>query len=273
MISFNNSQPSLANTVSPFESVVSKPAGEANPDAQQSTIRPVDESNKTERNQRRARSNENLGDGAESEERDAKANSQAQKGADGEPLTQQELELIQKLAARDREVKNHEQAHASVGGELAGAPSYEYEKGPDGKNYAVGGEVPITIQAVAGDPKATLVNARKVQRAALAPAEPSGQDRRVAARASQLEQQALREISQLADAERRAKAEEAKIKAAEAAREDKKESLEREKQGLEDQRINQAELNRKSLELTQTLVGIQNASSTSSVGQLINRVS
>lgn len=272
MISFN-SQPSLANTVSPFESVVSKPVGEASPDAQQSTIRPVDESSKNEKNQRRMRSSDAQSESPETEERDKGSNSQSQKGLDGEPLTQQELELIQKLAARDREVKDHEQAHANVGGELAGAPSYQYEKGPDGKNYAVGGEVPIAIQEVAGDPQATLDNARKVQRAALAPAEPSGQDRRVAARASQLEQQALREISQLADAERRGKEEEAKIKAAEAARESKKDSLEREKQGLDDQRVNQAELNRKSLELTQTLVGIQNASTTSNVGQLINRVS
>lgn len=272
MISFSP-QPSLPNTVSPFESPVNKPTGEANPDAQQSTIRPVDESNKTEKNQRRARGNETSGDTLEAEGEENKGNAQGQKGIDGEPLSDQELELIQKLAARDREVRDHEQAHANVGGELADAPSYQYEKGPDGKNYAVGGEVPIAIQEVAGDPKATLENARKVQRAALAPAEPSGQDRRVAARAAQLEQQALREITLLAEAERRAKEEEAKIKAEQAAMEDKKDSLEREKQSVEEQRISQAELNRKSFELTQTLVGIQNGGASANIGQLINRVS
>lgn len=278
MISFNPQQPTLANTVSPFENQVSRPVGEANPDARESTIRPVEEANKSEKSLRRTQ-NEEKRDSAdverdkEEKEKESKENPQGQKGLDGEPLSRAEMELIQKLAARDREVRDHEQAHAAVGGELAGAPSYEYQKGPDGKNYAVGGEVPITIQAVEGDPKATLDNARKVQRAALAPAEPSDQDRRVAARAAQLEQQALREISLLAEAERKAKAEEAEIRAEKAAQEREKDDLKKEKQNLDDQRVSQAELNRKSFELTQTLVGIQNAGSNPNIGQLINRVS
>lgn len=276
MISFNPQQPTLANTVSPFENQVSRPVGEANPDARESTIRPVEEANKSEKSLRRTQ-NEEKRDSADverdEEEQENKENPQGQKGLDGEPLSREEMELIQKLAARDREVRDHEQAHAAVGGELAGAPSYEYQKGPDGKNYAVGGEVPITIQAVEGDPKATLDNARKVQRAALAPAEPSDQDRRVAARAAQLEQQALREISLLAEAERKAKAEEAEIRAEKAAQEREKDDLKKEKQNLDDQRVSQAELNRKSFELTQTLVGIQNAGSNPNIGQLINRVS
>ncbi|GAA6153740.1 putative metalloprotease CJM1_0395 family protein [Pseudoteredinibacter isoporae] len=276
MISFNPQQPTLANTVSPFENQVSRPVGEANPEAQQSTIRPVEEANKSEKSLRRSQNDENSDNAdaeRDSEEQEKGDNPQGQKGADGEPLSREEMQLIQKLAARDREVKDHEQAHAAVGGELAGAPSYEYQKGPDGKNYAVGGEVPITIQEVAGDPKATLENARKVQRAALAPAEPSDQDRRVAARAAQLEQQALREISQLAEAQRQAREEEAEIRAEKAAQEREANDLRKEKQNLEEQRVSQAELNRKSVELTQTLVGIQNAGSNPNIGQLINRVS
>ena len=44
----------------------------------------------------------------------------------------------------DREERQHEQAHLSAaGGHARGGPSYQYETGPDGKRYAVGGEVSI----------------------------------------------------------------------------------------------------------------------------------
>ena len=101
--------------------------------------------------------------------------------------------IISELAARDREVRAHEQAHAAVGGQYAGAPSYEYQRGPDGVNYAVGGEVSIDIGRAA-TPEATIQKAQIVRRAALAPAEPSPQDRNVAAQASRLEAQARAEL-------------------------------------------------------------------------------
>ncbi len=98
---------------------------------------------------------------------------------------------------RDREVRAHEQAHSSVAGSLAkGGPSFDYERGPDGQLYAVGGEVQIDTSKVAGDPKATAEKARQVRRAALAPAEPSQQDRAVAAAAAAIEAQARVEIAQ-----------------------------------------------------------------------------
>ena len=90
---------------------------------------------------------------------------------------------IAELANRDQEVRTHEQAHAAVGGVHAGAPTYTYTRGPDGKRYATGGEVSIDVGAVANDPQATLSKMEIVIRAALAPAEPSAQDRRVAAQA------------------------------------------------------------------------------------------
>jgi hypothetical protein len=98
---------------------------------------------------------------------------------------EQRLEQLEvaKLVSRDQEVRTHEQAHAAVGGRYAGAPSYTYERGPDGKRYAVGGEVGIDTGAVANDPEATLRKMEVVIRAALAPAEPSAQDRQVAAQA------------------------------------------------------------------------------------------
>ncbi len=110
-----------------------------------------------------------------------------------------EQEQIKQLSARDREVRAHEQAHAAVGGQHAGAPSYQFQRGPDGVNYAVGGEVSIDTSPVAGDPQATLQKASQIRRAALAPAEPSAQDRKVAALASQMELQALLEIAQERD--------------------------------------------------------------------------
>jgi len=98
-------------------------------------------------------------------------------------LAQQQAE-IQRLAARDREVRAHEQAHASVGGVHAGHPHYELTSGPNGVRYAVGGHVNIDISPVKGDPQATLDKMQQVQRAALAPANPSAQDRAVAAKAN-----------------------------------------------------------------------------------------
>lgn len=84
----------------------------------------------------------------------------------------------------------HEEAHALAGGSYAGAPSYSFEIGPDGEGYAVAGEVPIDISPIAGDPQGTY----DVEAAALAPAEPSGQDMVVAGTAASLATEALNEI-------------------------------------------------------------------------------
>lgn len=102
-------------------------------------------------------------------------------------------EEIRELAARDREVRAHEQAHAAVGGSYAGAPKYQFERGPDGVNYAVGGEVPIDV-GPAATPEQTIAKAQTIRRAALAPAEPSPQDRQVAQESIQLEAAARQEL-------------------------------------------------------------------------------
>ena len=104
-------------------------------------------------------------------------------------------EEISELAARDREVRTHEQAHMAVGGQYAGAVQYDYKRGPDGRLYAVGGEVSIDTSPVPGDPQATIDKMEQVRRAALAPAEPSGQDRAVAAQAAQVVAQARAELA------------------------------------------------------------------------------
>ncbi|MFK8042340.1 putative metalloprotease CJM1_0395 family protein [Congregibacter sp.] len=109
-------------------------------------------------------------------------------------LSEQEQKQVRELADRDREVRAHEQAHASVGGRYASAPSYTYQRGPNGQQYAVAGEVSIDVSPVPNDPQATIEKARIVRRAALAPAQPSSQDRAVAAEATALEQQARAEL-------------------------------------------------------------------------------
>ena len=96
-----------------------------------------------------------------------------------------EQQEIRKLAARDREVRAHEQAHAAVGGVHAGHPHYQYTNGPNGVRYAVSGHVNIDISEIPNDPSATLQKMQTVARAALAPAEPSAADRAVAAEANQ----------------------------------------------------------------------------------------
>lgn len=103
--------------------------------------------------------------------------------AGGTDLTNPEVQRqIQQLRATDQKVRQHEQAHVSAGGPHAGAPSYQFTRGPDNKNYAVAGEVPIDASPER-DPAATIRKMETVKRAALAPPDPSPQDLRVAQQA------------------------------------------------------------------------------------------
>ncbi|WP_138437196.1 putative metalloprotease CJM1_0395 family protein [Marinobacter shengliensis] len=115
--------------------------------------------------------------------------------ANPQGLTDAELKELSELKARDREVRAHEAAHQAVGGQYAGAMSFTYQRGPDGAQYAVGGEVPIDVSPVAGDPQATIEKMRVVRAAAMAPAQPSAQDRAVAAQAMQTMLQAQSELA------------------------------------------------------------------------------
>lgn len=98
-------------------------------------------------------------------------------------LSDAEKDQVKKLEKTDREVRAHEQAHKNAGGRYAGSASYGYQVGPDGKRYAVSGEVSIDIASIEGDPDATISKMNVIISAALAPAKPSSQDRRVAAQA------------------------------------------------------------------------------------------
>ncbi|WP_287042927.1 putative metalloprotease CJM1_0395 family protein, partial [Desulfonatronospira sp. MSAO_Bac3] len=112
-------------------------------------------------------------------------------------LSAEERQELQKLRHRDAEVRAHEQAHIAAGGQYVnGGASYSYEKGPDGRQYAVEGEVSIDTSPVPGDPEQTQEKARTVRRAALAPANPSPQDQRIAADAARMEAEARMEQRQ-----------------------------------------------------------------------------
>lgn len=109
---------------------------------------------------------------------------------------QADAQLIQKLASRDREVRSHEAAHVAAGGSyIRGGSSFTYQRGPNGQLYAIGGEVKIDASAIVNNPEATLDKAEVVRRAALAPAQPSPEDLRVAAQATRLASRARIDIA------------------------------------------------------------------------------
>jgi hypothetical protein len=111
-------------------------------------------------------------------------------------LTPEALSLVAQLKTRDTEVRQHELAHlAAAGGLAVSGASYTYERGPNGVDYAIGGEVRIDTSP-GRTPQETIERAHTIQAAALAPADPSGADRSVAAQAQQLEQQARAELAQ-----------------------------------------------------------------------------
>jgi hypothetical protein len=132
-------------------------------------------------------------------------------GAADSDLSEEEQAQVAKLKQIDAKVRAHERAHAAAGGAHAGAPSYSYTRGPDGQMYATAGEVAIDMSPES-DPEATLQKAAQVAAAALAPADPSGQDRAVAAAAAQMRMQALAQIRE----EKRAEQEQQEAEASQA---------------------------------------------------------
>jgi len=112
-------------------------------------------------------------------------------------FSEQDQKKLEKLKKRDAEVKQHENAHAAAAGQYAvGGPHYKTVTGPDGRQYAIGGDVSIDTSEIPDDPEATIRKAQIIRRAALAPKEPSSQDRRVAAEASKMEAKARRELAE-----------------------------------------------------------------------------
>lgn len=111
-------------------------------------------------------------------------------------LDEAEMRELQELKSRDREVKTHEQAHINASGSIpTSAPSYDYETGPDGQRYAVGGSVSYKMPST-DCPEEQIKLAQQLKRMALAPAQPSSKDRSIAAKATQKESQARQKLAE-----------------------------------------------------------------------------
>ena len=111
------------------------------------------------------------------------------------PEEQRRIEReVQGMKQTETKVIAHEQAHKSAGGQYAGGISYDKSSGPDGKQYIVGGEVSIDMSSE-DTPQKTIAKMQTVRRAALAPADPSGQDRAVAAAAAGKEASARQSLA------------------------------------------------------------------------------
>jgi hypothetical protein len=284
VIAVINSIPSSASTVAPYAPIGRQPVGLESTELKSSSLKALEESSDTAPGLNRR--------GPEySPNQDAERDRVTRDSSQGSPAAQEqqrkEQSLIAELANRDRAVRAHEQAHASVGGQHAGAPTYSFQRGPDGVNYAVGGEVAIDTSAVPNDPEATLRKAQIIRAAASAPAEPSPQDRRVAAQAASLENEAraqlaakdaseLQEQAQSIDDETSARKAEAKEQAAEEDELRKEIRKEEDRQRVELERSNQeraailAKTAQTTFDISRRLVEIGAVKSTPSVGNFIN---
>ncbi|HED6832156.1 TPA: hypothetical protein R5151_000615 [Campylobacter coli] len=158
---------------------------------------------KTQKNNTTQENTENTN----SQNKDSKQNSEQTQMINGVELTLQQVQQLRELQSIDRNVKAHEAAHQAAGGGLAGAASFSYTRGPDNQMYAVAGEVPIRMQE-GRTPEETIANARQVAAAAMAPADPSPQDYKVAANAAKMEFDARAEATKLKAQEAKEKKEE-----------------------------------------------------------------
>jgi len=208
-----NSIPSHhANTVAPFSSLGRQIVGQELPDLKASTFKAVESLASSAHGENQHPQEE----GANPNPKDTAAPERWQiASAISDKANQtQEQQQINALAKIDRDVHMHEQAHSAAGGTYAGSPVYQFVKGPNGVSYAVEGEVPIDISPIPDDPEATIRKAQQIRQAANAPAEPSAQDRRIAAIAASVEAQAQAELEAQKNAEIKIEIQKAEQKAA-----------------------------------------------------------
>ncbi|WP_228585939.1 putative metalloprotease CJM1_0395 family protein [Campylobacter coli] len=158
---------------------------------------------KTQKNNAEQENTENTN----SQNKDSKQNNEQTQMINGVELTIQQAQQVRELQSIDRNVKAHEAAHQAAGGGLAGAASFSYTRGPDNQMYATAGEVPIRMQK-GRTPEETIANARQVVAAAMAPADPSPQDYKVAANALKMEFEVRAEATKLKAQEAQEKKEE-----------------------------------------------------------------
>lgn len=105
---------------------------------------------------------------------------------DGQGRTAREQSLLADLARIDKGVHEHEMQHYLLAQPYARPPEYFYVIGPDGRRYAVSGLTPFDVTPIPGDNDATIRKLEALVRAAMAPRDPSNEDRRVASTLEQL---------------------------------------------------------------------------------------
>jgi uncharacterized protein involved in copper resistance len=86
--------------------------------------------------------------------------------------------VLSKFEARDQQIRMHEQSHASNAA-TSTAIQYNYQTGPDGKIYAVGGSVRYDT-SIPKDPASAEVKLQQLQKAASSPDELSAADLQIA---------------------------------------------------------------------------------------------
>jgi acyl-CoA synthetase (AMP-forming)/AMP-acid ligase II len=250
MINSGISSLASANVVSPFATVAKSAVGLENDQAKEEPLPPVEQA-----------------------AADSAPFNHDNRSDDSDSLElQAQQQQIRALASREREVIAHEQAHAAVGGQFAGAPSFSYERGPDGVSYAVAGEVSISLPN-GSDPAATLAAARQVRSAALAPANPSSQDRRVAAQASQIETQAIADLAALKVEQQtveQAQDEQARL---EASRDQQAREQEQSQQQASEARSDvQEQSARRSAAINEQLITLDNIQRDNNVGSVVDQL-
>jgi len=129
------------------------------------------------------------------------------KSTKSKELTEEQQKQIRELERIDKEVRAHEQAHLSAGGGLVrGGASFTYTQGPDGKQYAIGGEVNIDT-SIEDTPSKTIAKMQQVIAAAMAPADPSAQDYAIASAANKVISESKMQETQLKIEENKSKSE------------------------------------------------------------------
>lgn len=86
--------------------------------------------------------------------------------------------VLEKFKQADANIRSHEQIHATIG-QTTAPISYNYQQGPDGKMYAVGGSVRMDV-SIPDDPKAAAFKLDQIKKAALGPSDLSGADTTIA---------------------------------------------------------------------------------------------
>ena len=274
-----NIPPSFANMISPFNPLGRQPVGEEGLDTKESSFKAVEEGAETARSQNRTDEDDTHRDQVLGRQERQETPARAPSGgfaeeASGYEQSQDESEQrqIEQLATRDREVRAHERAHAAVGGQHTGAPQLNFVRGPDGVAYATSGEVSVNLGSVTGDPQATLRKAEQIQAAALAPADPSSQDRLIAAKAARMAEQARADIrTQELDSRRleeQARAEGRDQRAIEAEQREAEKAEREERQAALAERENERQRN---VDLNQKLIKIGVQPAVRSPGELLDQ--